>query len=153
MPFQASLQYLYVMPIRGTPQNRVEDYGDIPYNAYEFYTEQPKLEDIGHNTHYVVIGGQHCVAAHKVLLKEGSLLEEDARDARSFIVTIVWQDPKDWNPMTYYSRVLNQDLAGARYEGNYMTLLGLARKSWVAAGCPPPSKNGLAHSIEFRVIL
>ena len=86
-------------------------------------------------------------------MEEGSLSEEDERDVQSFIVTIVWSHPREWNLLTYYSRVLNQDLAGVRSKGNYLTILGLARKIWVAAGSPPPSRNGLAHLNEFKVSL
>ena len=129
MPFQASLQHLYVMPIKGVPEVRPEDYTDVPHDAYEYFKEQPSWNDINSQTHYVIIGGQHCVAVHKLLIEEGSLFEEDERDAQSFIVTIVWSHPREWNLLTYYSRVLNQDLAGVRSEGNYLTLLGLVRKS------------------------
>ena len=153
MPFQASLQHLYVMPIKGEPEVQPKDYTDVPYDAYEYFTEQPSWNDINSQTHYIIIDGQHCVATHRLLIQEGSLSKEDERDAQSFIVTMVWSHLREWNLLTYYSRVLNQDLAGVRSEGNYLTLLGLARKSWVAAGSPPPSKNGLAHSNEFKVSL
>ena len=48
------------------------------------------------------------------LIAEGGLSEEDRRDARSFIVTVVWAKKEEWNLLIYYSRVLNQDLAGVR---------------------------------------
>lgn len=83
---------------------------------------------------------------------EGFLLDEDDTDAKNFCVTIVWQDPSaDSNVMTYYSRVLNQDLTGVRMEGNYLNLVALARLSWTVAGSRASSRNGLAHSNEFKV--
>ena len=151
MPFHASIQHLYLMPVKGEYLVRKEDFTNIPLDTYEFFMEQPMWKDIGPNTHYVIIGGQHCLAAHRVLVGEGNLSEEDERDATNFIVTIVWADPKDWNLMLYYSRVLNQDLASVRSEGNYLTLLEVAQRSWVTTRCLAPSKNGLAHSNEFKV--
>ena len=103
-----------------------EDFIDISLDTYKFFMEKPTWKDIGPNMHYVIIGGQHCVAIHRVLVGEGSLSKEDERDATNFIVTIVWADLKDWNLMLYYSRILNQDLAGVRSEGNYLTLLAVA---------------------------
>lgn len=151
MPFQPSLQHLYVMPVKGEPPIRKEDFKDVPTETYEYFDHKPTWSDINERTHFIIIGGQHCVAAHRALIAEGGLSEEDRRDARSFIVTVVWAKKEEWNLLIYYSRVLNQDLAGVRSEGNYLTLLGLARRSWREAGSPAPSLTGLAHSHAFKV--
>ena len=151
MPFQASLQHLYMMLVKGEYPVRKKDFIDISLETYKFFMEQPTWKDIGPNTHYVIIGGQHCEATHRVLVREGSLSEEDERDATNFIITIVCANPKDWNLMLYYSRVLNQDLVGVRLEGNYLIFLEVARRKWVTARCLAPSKNGLAHLNEFKV--
>jgi hypothetical protein len=113
--FQASLQHLFVLPLKGPPGEPKND--DDEFLAPECFTSIPIRANITSTTHYYIIGGQHCVAAYQFLIDEGNLSLEDVKDAWSFIVTIVWAASSDFLKLTYYSRVLNQDLAGNRTEG------------------------------------
>lgn len=147
--FQALLQHVYVMPLRGPPR-RTRD-SDVP--VAEYFLEPPKRKDINANTHFYIIGGQHSVAAHKFLIEEGILSPSDAKDASSSCITIVWAKPEKFSTLIYYSRVLNQDLAGNRTEGNFLSQLETARKSWVDAGRPKPSIRGGQNTAQFKVSL
>jgi hypothetical protein len=138
---------MFVLPLKGLLGKPKNDDDEFP--APEYFTSIPTRADITSTTHYYIIGGQHCVVAHQFLIDERNLSPEDVKDAQSFIVTIVWVAPLDFLKLTYYSRVLNQDLAGNRTEGNFLTQLTTVRKSWMDAGKPMHQGILLCHSLEF----
>lgn len=94
----------------------------------DYFTVKPGKKDINSEMHFYIIGDQYWVAAHNFLINERSLSLEDAKDARSFCVTLVWTTPNKFATLIYYWRVLNEDLAGNITQSNYLSQLETARK-------------------------
>jgi hypothetical protein len=127
LSFQASLQHLFVLYLKGPLGNPKNN--DDKFPAPKFFTSIPTRADITSTTYYYIIGRQHCVAAHQFLIDEGNLSLEDVKDVHTFIVTIAWVAPLDFLKLTYYSRVLNQDLVRNRTKGKFLIQLATTRKN------------------------
>ena len=63
--FHAVLYHFVVLLLRSHP--------DEPFPRPRFFDRLPTYKEIKDNTHYYIIGGQHTVKAHRVLIQEGNL--------------------------------------------------------------------------------
>ena len=104
--------YITVYPIKTAPQG--------PEKIPKFWDTCPKKENLTSTTHYYIIGGQHTVEAHRLLLENGDIPERNKLLASTFNVISIWQvfDLKN-NDVVHLSRALNQNIVGEQREQSF----------------------------------
>ena len=83
-------------------------------------------EKLTNTTHYYIIGGQHTVEAHKILVGSGEIPECDKDDASTFNIIPLWAH-NDSLEIMHLSKALNHNIAGEQKEQTFLTQLVHAR--------------------------
>ena len=103
-----------VLPLKRGP------YG--PIKIVEFFNPCVPREKLTTTTHYYIIGGQHMVEAHRILVETGEILECNRDDASTFNIIPLWAH-NELLEIMHLSKALNQNIAGEQKEQTFLTQL------------------------------
>ena len=125
--YHSEYRLITVLPLKRGP------YGSD--GVVEFFNPCPPREKLTNTTHYYIIGGQHTVEAHKILVESGEIPECDKEDASTFNIIPLWAY-NDSLEIMHLSEALNQNIAGEQKEQTFLTQLVHARLKWRDMGSP-----------------
>ena len=121
-----------------------------PEKIVEFFNPCLPREKLTSTTHYYIIGRQHMVEAHRILVEIGEIPKCDKDDANTFNI-IPLRAYSESLEIMHLSKALNQNIASEQKEQTFLTQLVFVCLKWRDMGSPQPSFMKRTHSKEYLV--